>query len=188
MTTHHFTLFLTGRDVLTDEAQDALFEAGCDDALFGELDGAQYAEFDREGTSFTAALRSGIQDITSTIPDVHVRRVEPDELVTMASIAERSGLSREYVRLLTRGQRGPGGFPPPVGYADRKTRLWHWPDVAHWLSENRKAKTKVDVEGAELIAAMNAAFDLRQHSRHLKKQDDLALVAECLGDNPLVRN
>jgi len=47
-------------------------------------------------------------------------RIEPDELVTMAAIAERDNLSRESIRLLSRGDRGPGGFPAPVAYADHR--------------------------------------------------------------------
>jgi hypothetical protein len=43
--TYSFTLSLSGSDVLTDEHLDAVYEAGCDDALFGERDGAQYADF-----------------------------------------------------------------------------------------------------------------------------------------------
>ena len=110
------------------------------------------------------------------MPGLQVVRIEPDELVTMAAIAKRSGLSREYIRLLSSNQRGPGGFPAPVTYADHKTRLWHWPDIAHWLTEHEKAKVEVDAHAADLVAAMNAALDLREHARHLHDKHDLALV------------
>ncbi len=182
---HSFTLFLAGADVLGDEQLDALYEAGCDDALFGVRDGVQYAAFDRQAVSFSEALASAIRDVTLTVAGSQVVRIEPDELVTMASIAKRSGLSREYVRLLANQQRGPGGFPAPVAYADARTRLWHWPDVARWLSEHRKAKLAVDVQAADLVAAMNAAFDLREHTRRLRSKRDLALVAQALGEGPL---
>jgi hypothetical protein len=180
-TIHSFTLFLSGVDILNDEQFDALYEAGCDDALFGMRDGAQYGAFDREASSFSEALASAIRDVTSAVPGLQVVRIEPDELVTMATIAERSGLSREYIRLLSTNQRGPGGFPAPVTYADHKTRLWHWPDVAHWLTEHERAKVEVDAHAADLVAAMNAAFDLREHARHLHGKQDLALVAQALG-------
>jgi len=99
----------------------------------------------------------------------------------------RSGLSREYIRLLSTNQRGPGGFPAPVTYADHKTRLWHWPDVAHWLIEHKRAKVVLDAHAADLVAAMNAAFDLREHARHLHNKHDLALVAQALGEDTLHR-
>jgi hypothetical protein len=186
--THSFTLFLTGPDVLDDEHMDALYDAGCDDALFGERDGAQYAAFDREARTFSEALASAIHDVTSALRGLQVVRIEPDQLVTLSAIAERSGRTRESIRLLSTGERGPGGFPAPVAYADHKTRLWHWPDVVHWLTEHNKAKIEVDAEAADLVAALNAAFDLREHGRHLRTKRDVALVAEALGDNPFTRS
>lgn len=186
--THSFTLFLTGPDVLDDEHMDALYDAGCDDALFGERDGAQYAAFDREARTFSEALATAIHDVTNALPGLQVVRIEPDQLVTLSAIAERSGRTRESIRLLSTGERGPGGFPAPVAYADQKTRLWHWPDVVHWLTEHNKAKIEVDAEAADLVAALNAAFDLREHGRHLRKKRDVALVAEALGDNPFTRS
>jgi len=178
--THHFTLFLSGADVLGDENMNALYEAGCDDALFGERDGRQYAAFDREAPSFGVALASAIHGITLALPGVRVIRVEPDELVTMATIADRSGLSREYIRLLANRERGPGGFPSPVAYVDRKSRLWYWPDAAEWLIRHEKAKVDVDTEAAGLVAALNAALALREHTQRLHGEREVALVAEVL--------
>ncbi len=187
-TIHSFTLFFSGAGVLDDEQLDALYEAGCDDALFGVRDGVQCGAFDREADSFSEALASAIHDVTSAVVGLHVVRIEPDELVTLAAIAERSGLSREYIRLLSANKRGPGGFPSPVTYADHKTRLWHWPDVAHWLAEHEKAKVEVDAHAADLVAALNAAFDLREHASHLHDANDLALVAQALGRDTLTRH
>lgn len=181
--TYSFTLFLSGPDVLTDENMDFLFEAGCDDATFGERDGAQYAAFDRDAQSFGEALRSAISDLQSALDGLDVVRIAPDEFVSLAAIAERTGLSREYVRLLANEGRGPGGFPSPVAYADHKTRLWHWADVAEWLHEHNKSKEELDVEGADLVIAMNAALSYRRHIGRLAKQD-VALVAEVVGATP----
>jgi hypothetical protein len=178
---HSFTLFFSGVDVLDDAQFDALHEAGCDDALFGVRDGAHYGAFDREAKSFSEALASAIRDVTSAVAGLQVVRIEPDELVTLAAIAKRSGRSREYIRLLSNQQRGPGGFPAPVAYPDSRTRLWHWPDVAHWLTRHRRAELTLDAQAADLIAAMNAAYDLREHARHLHSKSDLALVAQALG-------
>lgn len=185
--TYTFTLFARGVDLLGDESLDALFEAGCDDATFGARDGAQYGQFDREAASFSSALSSAIHDMTNALPGLEIVRVEPDDLVSMATIAERSGRSRESIRLLAAEQRGPGGFPSPVAYVDQRTRLWHWPDVAHWLTEHDKAKVDVDPEAADLVAALNAAYDLREHSRRLPKAA-LALIDEALSASRLARS
>jgi hypothetical protein len=121
----------------------------------------------REASSFSEALSSAIRDLTRALPALVVVRVEPDDLVSMATIAKCAGRSREYIRLLANDQRRPGGFPPPVAYVDDKTRLWHLPDVAHWLTQHHKARLDVDPEAADLVAALNAAYDLRKHTRHL---------------------
>ena len=42
MSTHHFTLIVDGPDIQSDAVIDALYEAGCDDALIGRTDGIQY--------------------------------------------------------------------------------------------------------------------------------------------------
>lgn len=179
--THSFTLFIEGLDVSSDAHVDALHEAGCDDATFGVRDGAAYATFDREAESFGAALCSARADILRALPGARIVRVEPEDLVTMATIAKRCGRTRESIRLLANDDRGPGGFPPPVAYVDYRTRLWRWRDVASWLNEHQKAKLELDTEAADLVASLNAAFDLRDHAARLRP-GDRALVDEILTD------
>lgn len=72
MTTYRFTLVVEDADVLTDAAQDALFEAGCDDATFGSIDGVQTAEFDRQAGDFAEAVASAINAIETAVPGAKV--------------------------------------------------------------------------------------------------------------------
>jgi hypothetical protein len=58
---HEFTLIIDGIDVTT-EAANALYEAGCDDALFGRQNGRTTLDFCREAPTRTAAILSAIQD------------------------------------------------------------------------------------------------------------------------------
>jgi hypothetical protein len=76
MTQFSFTLVIEGADVLTAAAQEALFEAGCDDATFGEAGGVQTADFDREAADFASAAGSAIQAVESAIRGARVVRVE----------------------------------------------------------------------------------------------------------------
>lgn len=134
MPEYNFTLILEGPDLQSDEAQDALFEAGCDDATFGSVGGVQFAEFHREADSYPDALISAIEAIQSTIAGARVVHVEPDELVTASEIAERLNRSREGIRLLISGDRGPGDFPPPASHVRTRNRLWRWPEVLRWFA------------------------------------------------------
>src|SRR5207253_2986871 len=45
-----FTLVIAG-DVMSEEAINALFEAGCDDATFGGIDGSSFGGFEREAAT-----------------------------------------------------------------------------------------------------------------------------------------
>ena len=76
--TYNFILQTSGRDVLDDEVFDALTEAGCDDAGVGRFLGVDRLDFDREASSYCAAVRSAIEDVQS-VPGVSVTRVLPGD-------------------------------------------------------------------------------------------------------------
>lgn len=63
MATHQFTVVVDGLDLQSDPCANALFEAGCDDATAGRINGVQYVEFDREAVSLEAAIRSAVSDL-----------------------------------------------------------------------------------------------------------------------------
>ncbi len=88
--TYTFSLILSGISNLTDEVCDALFEAGCDDALLGVHNGVVSLDFDREATSLQEAVLSAITDVENAGVGVQIDRVEPDELMEMADIAGRT--------------------------------------------------------------------------------------------------
>ena len=164
MSTHHFTLIVDGPDLQGDAVIDALYEAGCDDALIGRTDGIQYVEFDREASGLVDAVTSAVADI-ERVDGVKVVRIADAGLVSMADVAARTGRTREGVRLLVTGARGPGGFPPPVTDPRGRYRLWRWSDVERWLAASlgEAAATEED----HVLAAINASLELRHHGRWL---------------------
>jgi predicted DNA-binding transcriptional regulator AlpA len=158
---YEFSLVVAGS--LEDEATlDSLFEAGCADATFGQVDDVGYADFIREAPTFAAAVRSAIEQVEST--GLRVIRVEPDDLVTMSEIAQRLGRSREGIRLLISGARGPRSFPPPCSHLKARSRLWRWSEVAAWAKRHDQ---RVDPGAAAAIAAINAALTLRDTAAEL---------------------
>jgi hypothetical protein len=60
---HAFTIEVTGIDTTRDNYEDALFEAGCRDALIAVVDGVLFLDFDREGPSFAQAVNSATDAI-----------------------------------------------------------------------------------------------------------------------------
>jgi hypothetical protein len=162
---YSFSLILQGANILSSEIADALYEAGCDDALVGSRDGVLFAEFDREAVSSAEAILSAIRQIEAAGIGLSVARVEPDELVSASEIADRVGLNRETIRLYALGLRGPGNFPPPVARLRGRSPLYRWTDVAPWLARHGStaaASATTQLETATLIGVLNAAFDLRR--------------------------
>jgi hypothetical protein len=167
MTEYSFTLIISG-DV--DSHLDQLFEAGCDDATFGSVDGIHYADFDREAATLASAIASAIEAVES-IEGVRVLRIEPDDLVTQTEIAARLRRSRESIRLLSAGRRRAGTFPAPVSRLRQRTRLWRWSDVAVWAGDE-----STSAEEARIVAAWNAALELRE-AREALPPEALSLIA-----------
>jgi hypothetical protein len=79
-----FTLTIEGADVLTDDALDALYEAGCDDATFGVANGVQTGEFDREAPDFAEAVATAIKAIETTVLGARVIEVHRERTVGAA--------------------------------------------------------------------------------------------------------
>ncbi len=161
---HNFTLVLAGvREPLSDELEHSVFEAGCDDAILGIRNGVAFLEFDRQAATLPEAILAAIQDV-ETVEGIDVLRVEPDDLVTASEIARRTGRSRESIRLLAAGMRGPGGFPPPVHNLRGQSPLWRWAEVAEWTCTHLTG-TRVqpqEWESAAFIAVLNSALHIHQ--------------------------
>ncbi len=173
MPTFEFTLIVEGPDLQHDDALTALHQAGCDDAMVGRVEGVQYLDFDRKAESFVDAVQSAISAIEKAVPGAQVVHLEPDDLVTMAEIAQRTGRSRESVRLLAAGDRGPGGFPPPATHFRTRHRLWRWPAVATWFSVVLGERPEIgdDPGHYQLVSAINAGLALRNARSELDAHD-----------------
>jgi hypothetical protein len=132
MTTYSFIISCRPTDERDhDEIIDALFEAGCDDALVTERFGTFVVDFDREATTFAKAFFSAINAVCAA--GLLPLRVGPDPLVNASEIAARANLTRQAVSNYVTGKRG-SGFPTPFAQHDTPSPLWRWHDVACWLA------------------------------------------------------
>jgi predicted DNA-binding transcriptional regulator AlpA len=168
MQTYTFLLVLDG-PALSENYVDRLYEAGCDDAALGARGTEQVAEFDRQAPTLAAALLSAIDDIESEVPEYRVLRVEPDDLVNATVIAERTGRSRESIRLLAKGQRGEGDFPKPVTWLDGSNQIWRWGEVAAWFQDRGEAVGGSTGGAPQFIAALNGVLETRQQLEALSR-------------------
>jgi hypothetical protein len=170
---YDFTLVLSGVPELTDEVCDALFEAGCDDSTPGQRAGVTFLHFAREADSARAAILSAISEVEGASIGARVARVEPDDLVTMAEIARRAGRSRESIRQLASGERGPGDFPAPMANLGERSPIWRWTDVARWLAEKSGNTAQPQDDLGTVVAAVNAALELRRQAEAIPNAEDL---------------
>ena len=170
MTSHQFTLIVEGPDLQDAANIEALFEAGCDDATIGRVGSIQYLDFDREAATFADAVFEATEAVESAV-DARVVHLEPDDLVTMVEIAERTGRTRESVRLLVSGERGPGGFPGPATHFKSRQRMWRWQDVAVWFARELGEPGMNDSDRAQFISAFNAGVRWRAVHDHLSAAD-----------------
>lgn len=163
MNSHQFTLIVDGPDLQDPAHIDTLFETGCDDATVGRVGSIQYLDFDREAETFADAVLEAANAIENAVPEARVVHLEPDDLVTMSEIAHRTGRSRESVRLLVRGERGPGGFPAPATHFKSRQRMWRWQQVATWFAEALGEPQSVgDPSDSRFITGFNAGLSWRQ--------------------------
>lgn len=60
-----FKIAVTGITELTEEVENALFEAGCDDATISWVHDHAWLQFTREANSFEEAVQTAFDDIRS---------------------------------------------------------------------------------------------------------------------------
>lgn len=154
---HHFTFILASPAGISPELEDALYTAGCDDALLYQQNGILHLEFEREAASLKEAVSSAMAAITSANVPVEIAGVEPGDIVTAAEIGRRLGLSREYVRLLVIGERGAGQFPMPIARPTSKMYLWSWREVAQYAQQHLPGKRNYQIlyEQAKYMQQVN---------------------------------
>ena len=163
---HDFALILTGVHELTSEVEDALFEAGCDDATLSVQYGYIYIEFSRSAATLKDAILSAIRDVRKANIGADVWRVDECNLVTPSEIARRIGRSRQLVHQYMTGKRGPGGFPAPECNFTDGAPLWAWCAVSYWLCQNDMIRPE-ELQNAEIVAAINNLLEgVRQRGRN----------------------
>jgi hypothetical protein len=152
MKTHEFSIIASGLDPRADDFESRFYNAGCDDALVAFQKGRIIIDFAREAESVQEALSSAIDDVRRV--GAKVEHVEPDPLVSLADIAQRSGLTRAAVHNYAKGDRR-SDFPPPVARVTTGNPLWDWAEVSGWLFQQGVIAYEIWIE-AMLLRDTNA--------------------------------
>lgn len=130
MATYTVSLILENVE-LTDEVLDDLF-AAIEDVVPSSIDRIVKVTAPVEATDDETAAFHLVDQLQAVLPQAVPVRLDQD-LVSISDIAERTGRTRESVRLLVDGKRGPGEFPAPVGSVGDAIRVWPWALVVDWF-------------------------------------------------------
>lgn len=71
-----FALLLEGNTLSRVDTFAALERAGCSDVTYDEVDGEQFADFTRAGTTFAEAFASAVTSVEEALPGVTVVGME----------------------------------------------------------------------------------------------------------------
>jgi hypothetical protein len=65
MSEYNFTLLIEDATEVTEQIENSVFEAGCDDALLFSRDGRVYLDFAREAPNRAEAVASALRDVAT---------------------------------------------------------------------------------------------------------------------------
>lgn len=165
----------------SEEIAERLYPS-CLDACVGESDFIVSIGFDRKARTFMDAAGSAIADLAAG--GCRAIRIKSNDIVSLPEIARKTKRTRESVRLLIAGRRGPGSFPATAYPDQRETmRLWHWPDVERWFAAYEK-RAPVLEDHADDVATINAALAFAKLRSRVPAKLRPALDRLATGERP----
>lgn len=125
-----FSIIASGLNREANDFEARFYDNGCDDALVAFQKGRIIIDFAREAETIQQAISSAVEDVRRA--GAKVDRVEPDPLVSLSDIAQRSGLTKTAVHNYATGERRTD-FPAPIARVTTTSPLWDWSEVSGWL-------------------------------------------------------
>jgi len=171
MNEYEYTLTFTLPDTQDDPTQylDALFEAGCDDAVVGTgTPGMISLEFNRNADSAMNAVKSAIRDVMKAIPGANLIEVKPD-LVGLTEVAEILDCSRQNIRKYAIGYPN---FPRPA--VTGKFQLWHLWEIAKF---DKFSIPETIIEISKVAWKLNLDLQNRKFKAELEDRDHKTSLA-----------
>lgn len=179
-----FTIVASGVDPRGEDFEARFLDAGCDDATVSFRNGHILLDFAREADSLATAIVSAVENASAA--GATVQRVEPDPLVSLIEMADRSGMRRSAMTNYYKGHRRKG-FPPPKARVTSHSPLWDWASVAAWLYRQDRLSRDEAIEAGIL----SAANEMLQSGRPLagalaERAAELECAIQAVADRPKV--
>lgn len=151
MKLYDFTLVVNEISEQNEEAVNLLFKNGCNDSFITYGKDGCYIEFTRKSSSALSAITSAIKNVNKA--GFRVNRIEPGDYVTEPEIRRRLNMTREYIRLIINGKRGPGSFPSPISGV-KNNLIYRWGEICEWAIASNMFKNKIHSESLEVSTAI----------------------------------
>ncbi len=132
MNTYEFAFVVEGVSVDDPTHDDRLTANGAPDAMLFEVDGVTQVAFYRAASTAIRAATGAMDAIRAAFPLARIIDLDPD-LVSVSDIADRTGLTRQAIRMYATGERGRGNFPRALGTVGAGHRVWTWAAVYEWM-------------------------------------------------------
>lgn len=165
MNEYEFTLTFILPGTQDDPVQhlDALFEAGCDDAVAGTgTPGTISLEFNRDANSAAKAVDSAIRAVMKAIPGASLVEAKPD-LVGLTDVADILNCSRQNIRKYAIGYPD---FPRPA--VTGKFQLWHLWELAKF---DKFSIPETIIEMSKVAWKLNLDLQNRKYKAQLEDSD-----------------
>lgn len=142
---------------------DLLSKPGNRDTMLKTYNDTVYLDFNRNATSFKAAVLAAINDVESCV-GCKVVAVDGGDMVSLSDIEQLTGITRSALSRYSTGSRGGGTFPVPIRRLGIKTHLWRLGAVLHWLKDNTQHDIAPElVDRADASEAINLALAMRDN-------------------------
>lgn len=182
MSEYEFTLKFKLPDVEAngEEYLDALFEAGCDDAIIGlGHTGHIGLEFVREAESVEDAIYSAITAVKGAIDGVSLLEASPD-IVGLTDAANLLNVSRQYMRQLR--EKNIKVFPSPLHSGN--SPLYYFSDILNFYSLVTKHTIDTNVfEVANINRCLNTYRNMARLKILINTELEANDIEDTVGDN-----
>lgn len=166
MNYYNFSLIFNFDEEIDPEIYlDALYEAGCGDAIIGIGEkGSIAVDFMRESNSGYQGVYSAIQQVKSVIPTAILIQVSPD-LVGVLELSEIFECTKQNIQKYVNQDT----FPKP--FFKGSQAIWHLDEVLEWFRVKKKEKVDLKLlEIAKLARNINLMLETKKANDTILKQ------------------
>lgn len=151
-------LVVSGIDIEKEEVRRVISDE-LSDFAWGVSNGVTTVAHVGDLGDVVLAAEAMAKRVFEAFPGVPIAVRWNDDLVTTTAVADRTGVTREAVRLWAKALRGTKDFPAPfamIPLAEKASPVWRWARISEWLDAHGYVGDGVLYPTDREIALINA--------------------------------